>query len=70
MARRLGSPTWLADVAKIFPVSHLAAALVAADNPHTTDAGIASTDLAVRVPWGVTAAVIAMRRFTWMPCGA
>src|SRR5450755_3614881 len=37
MARRLGSPTWLADVAKIFPVSHLAAALVAADNPHTTD---------------------------------
>ena len=64
-----GLPTWLADVAKIFPVSHLASALLVAYNPHTTGAGFAWTDLAVLVAWGIGGAVIAMRRFTWMPRG-
>ena len=47
-----GLPTWLADVAKIFPVSHLASALLVAYNPHTTGAGFAWTDLAVLVLGG------------------
>ncbi len=64
-----GLPTWLDDVAKIFPVSHLASALLVVYNPHTTGAGFAWTDLAVLGAWGVVGAVIAMRRFSWMPRG-
>ncbi len=64
-----GLPTWLSDIAKIFPVSHLAAALLVAYNPTTTGAGFAWNDLAVLVLWGIGGFIVAMRRFTWMPQG-
>jgi hypothetical protein len=36
-------PRWLADVGEIFPVRHLADALLVACNPHTTGLGFAGT---------------------------
>jgi ABC-2 type transport system permease protein len=38
-------PHWLVDIADVFPVPHLAAALLTAYNPHTAGAGFAGTDL-------------------------
>jgi len=64
-----GLPQWLNDIAKIFPVSHLAAALLVAYNPYTTGAGFAWNDLAVLVLWGVGGLIVALRRFTWIPRG-
>ncbi len=64
-----GLPTWLNDIARIFPVSHLAAALLVAYNPHTTGSGFAWNDLAVLVLWGIGGFIVAMRRFTWLPRG-
>jgi ABC-2 type transport system permease protein len=62
-------PRWLVDVAAIFPVRHLAAALLTAYNPHTHGAGFAPTDLAIVVAWGVAGLLIALRRFSWVPLG-
>ncbi len=64
-----GLPQWLNDIAKIFPVSQLAAALLVAYNPYTTGSGFAWSDLAVLVLWGVGWFIVAQRRFTWMPRG-
>lgn len=60
-------PHWLVDVADVFPVRHLAAALLTAYNPHTTGAGFAGTDLLVVALWGVAGLVIALWRFSWVP---
>jgi ABC-2 type transport system permease protein len=60
-------PHWLVDVAAVFPVRHLAAALLTAYNPHTTGSGFAWTDLLVLLAWGVGGLVIALRRFSWSP---
>ena len=51
----------------MFPVRHLAAALLTAYNPHTTGAGFAGTDLLVVALWGVAGLVIALWRFSWVP---
>ncbi len=60
-------PHWLDDVAKIFPVRHLAAALLAAYNPYTKGAGFAGADLLVLAAWGVVGLFVALRRFSWLP---
>jgi ABC-2 type transport system permease protein len=60
-------PHWLVDVANVFPVRHLSAALLSAYNPHTTGAGFAGVDLLVVAAWGVAGLLIALRRFSWMP---
>jgi ABC-2 type transport system permease protein len=62
-------PRWLVDVASVFPVRHLAAALLRAYNPHTHGAGLAWVDLLVVAAWGVAGLVVALRRFSWMPLG-
>ncbi len=62
-------PQWLVNVANIFPVRHLAAALLAAYNPHTSGAGFAGGDLLVLALWGVGGLAIALRRFSWLPLG-
>jgi ABC-2 type transport system permease protein len=62
-------PRWLVDVAAVFPVRHLAAALLVAYNPHTTGAGFAGADLAVVAIWGIGGLAVALRRFSWMPRG-
>jgi ABC-2 type transport system permease protein len=63
-------PRWLVDVASIFPVRPLAAALLTAYNPHTRGAGLAPSDLLVVAAWGAGGLVIALRRFSWLPLGA
>jgi ABC-type Fe3+/spermidine/putrescine transport system ATPase subunit len=45
-------PHWLADVGEIFPVRHLANALLVAYNPHTTGLGFAGLDLLIVAAWG------------------
>ena len=60
-------PHWLVDVADVFPVRHLAAALLTAYNPHTTGAGFAWADLLIVVAWGAGGLVIALWRFSWVP---
>jgi len=60
-------PHWLVDVADVFPVRHLAAALLTAYNPHTTGAGFAWTDLLIVALWGIGGLAIALWRFSWVP---
>jgi ABC-2 type transport system permease protein len=62
-------PHWLVDVAGVFPVRHLAAALLTAYNPHTHGAGFAPRDLAIVAAWGVAGLLVALRRFSWLPLG-
>lgn len=63
-------PHWIVDVAAIFPVRHLAAALLTAYNPHTKGAGLAPLDLLVIAAWGAGGLLIALRRFSWLPLGS
>jgi ABC-2 type transport system permease protein len=62
-------PPWLADVGEIFPVRHLANALLAAYNPHTTGLGFAGPDLLIVAAWGAAGLLIAIRTFSWLPLG-
>ena len=60
-------PRWIVDVAAVFPVRHLAAALLTAYNPHTRGAGFAPGDLLVVAAWGAGGLLVALRRFSWLP---
>jgi ABC-2 type transport system permease protein len=62
-------PGWLAGIGQVFPVEHLAAALLAAYNPYTTGSGMRWGDLAVVAAWGAAGLIIAVRRFSWLPRG-
>jgi ABC-2 type transport system permease protein len=62
-------PHWLVDVADVFPVRHLAAALLTAYNPHTHGAGLAGIDLLIVAAWGAAGLFVALRRFSWLPLG-
>jgi len=60
-------PHWLAEVGYVFPVQPLAAALLAAYNPHTSGSGLRWGYLAIIAAWGVAGLVVAIRRFRWLP---
>ena len=60
-------PSWLVNVADVFPVRHLADALLVAYNPHTSGSGFATGDLLVVAAWGVAGLLVAVRRFSWLP---
>jgi len=62
-------PPWLADAGEIFPVRHLANALLIAYNPHTTGLGFAGPDLLIVAAWGAAGLLIAVRTFSWLPLG-
>ena len=62
-------PDWLAGVGEIFPVRHLASALLAAYNPHTVGLGFAGRDLLIIAAWGAAGLLIAVRKFSWLPIG-
>ncbi|MGH3295667.1 MAG: ABC transporter permease, partial [Trebonia sp.] len=62
-------PHWLADVGEIFPVRHLANALLVAYNPHTTGLGFSGLDLLIVAAWGTAGLLIALRTFSWLPFG-
>ncbi len=62
-------PAWLVDIADVFPVRHLASALLVAYNPHTTGSGFAVWDLLIVAAWGAFGLLVALRRFSWLPRG-
>jgi ABC-2 type transport system permease protein len=63
-------PVWLRDVAKIFPVQHLADGLHHAFDPATRGVGIVWSDIGVLVLWGAIGLAVALVRFTWTPVAA
>jgi ABC-2 type transport system permease protein len=59
-------PSWLNDVASVFPVEHVA------DLVHRAYVGVVPTgsvllDLAILAAWAVAGAAVASRRFQWYP---
>ena len=60
-------PRWLAILGDIFPVKHLSEACQAAFNPFQTGSGFELLDLAIVAAWGLAAAVLAVRAFSWYP---
>jgi ABC-2 type transport system permease protein len=63
-------PRWLQDVAKVFPVEHLADGLRHAFDPATHGTGILWSDVGVLVLWAAGGLAIALIRFTWTPVTA
>ena len=63
-------PNWLQDVARVFPVSHLAAALHPAVDPSVRGAGFVWSDLGMLAAWAAVGLAVALRRFAWAPTAA
>lgn len=63
-------PTWLRDVAKFFPVQHLADGLHHAYDPAVHGTGIVWSDIGVLAAWAAVGLAVALRRFSWMPAGS
>ncbi len=63
-------PRWLQDVAKVFPVEHLAGGLRHAFDPATHGIGIVWSDLGILALWAAAGLAIALTRFAWTPVAA
>jgi ABC-2 type transport system permease protein len=63
-------PGWLQDVARVFPVQHLAAALHHAYDPSVHGAGFVWSDLGMLAAWAAAGLAVALRRFAWAPTAA
>jgi ABC-2 type transport system permease protein len=63
-------PTWLQDVAKVFPVQHLSDGLHEAFDPATHGVGIVWSDLGVLALWAAAGLLIALTRFAWTPAAS
>jgi ABC-2 type transport system permease protein len=63
-------PSWLRDVAKVFPVEHLSDGLHNAYNPTVHGVGIVWSDIAVLVLWLAIGLAVALARFSWLPKAA
>ena len=63
-------PQWLQDVARVFPVQHLASALHHAYDPAAHGAGFVWSDLGMLAAWAAVGLVVALRRFAWAPTAA
>jgi len=63
-------PTWLKDIAKFFPVEHLADGLRHAFDPGTHGIGIVWSDLGVLALWAAVGLAVALVRFSWVPATA
>jgi ABC-2 type transport system permease protein len=63
----LSPPRWLAAIADIFPVKHFSEALHTSFSPFETGSGFQYDHLLVMAAWGVVAAFIAARFFSWEP---
>ena len=61
------NPSWLRHIANIFPVRHLAQAMLTAFDPASRGPGIAWTHLGVVGLWGIGGLAVAVRRFAWTP---
>ena len=63
-------PDWLGDVARVFPVEHLAAGVRHAFDPTLSGTAIPWRDLLVLAVWAVVGLRVAVSRFSWMPSAA
>ena len=63
-------PQWLQDVARVFPVQHLADALQHAFDPAAQGAGFVWSDLGMLAAWAAIGLAVALRRFAWAPTAA
>ena len=63
-------PTWLRDVARVFPVEHLADGLHHAFDPATHGAGIVWSDIGALAIWAAVGLTVALTRFSWLPSAA
>ena len=63
-------PQWLQDVARVFPVQHLASALHQAADRAAHGAGVVWSDLGILAAWAAVGLVVALRRFAWAPVAA
>jgi len=63
-------PSWLRNIAKVFPVQHLAHGLQHAFQPGTTGIGLNWGDLGALALWAAIGVVVALRRFSWLPKAA
>jgi ABC-2 type transport system permease protein len=63
-------PTWLQDVAKVFPVQHLSDGLHKAFDPATHGVGIVWSDLGVLALWAAAGLLVALTRFAWTPAAS
>lgn len=59
-------PHFLRDVASVFPIRHLAHAMLKSFAT-THGAGVSGVDLAVVAAWGIVAMALAARHFEWSP---
>jgi ABC-2 type transport system permease protein len=60
-------PTWMRDVAEIFPVRQLAQLVLVPLEARHGASGFDPVALAVVAAWGVLGLVVASRRFSWQP---
>jgi ABC-2 type transport system permease protein len=63
-------PSWLQDLARVFPVEPLVNGLRQAFVPGATGVGIGWADVGVLVAWGLVGLGLAAWRFTWLPKAA
>lgn len=59
----------LAKIAGVFPVRHFVDGVFATFDPRRRGAALPASDLLVLVLWAVVGAVVATRRFRWVPRG-
>lgn len=57
----------LRDVAKVFPIEHLATALHNATVANSFSSAFSGSDLLILVVWGAAAGMFAAMRFSWVP---
>jgi ABC-2 type transport system permease protein len=63
-------PSWLQNVAKVFPVQHLADGLHHAFVPGVTGLGIVWSDIGALAVWAAIGLAVGLRRFSWLPKAA
>jgi len=62
-------PRWLRGIANVFPVRHLAQALLVAFDPASHGPGISWGQIGLVAAWGAAGLIVAIRRFRWSPTG-
>jgi len=60
-------PSWVGDVGKLFPVSHLNKALQESFNPFASGAAWPWDHWLVVAGWGIVGAAITLKTFRWIP---
>jgi ABC-2 type transport system permease protein len=63
-------PSWLHQVAKVFPVEHLAHGLQNGFQPGVTGIGLVWSDLGALAIWAAVGLAVALARFSWLPKAA